>query len=441
MPDTINNFMSSKMKCTNCEGLEKIAKSVKLERFAVPQLSNLLKVTTEHVCPKCGGKSSTEPYYCFNQSVAEPRISGNMPADTKRGLAVLTNWMPSLVYVQYRAISRTGEDILFPTDEGEIRDGSLRGNYGDSDLMIEFALEYFNQYQVAMPKMRLPKRLSELMPALLLLVISVELAMKAYLLRSGAKNPSHHDLGKLYEALDVEHKKCIEQKFTDSMTVQNITKLGVSAPSLKAILKEYSQSRYTQQGVYMDAKYYAESTITLPKSSQLKGSSFGAGTPYPIFLPVIAQALIDTYEFYSGNARLKRMGAKIQKDINRTLIGHRDWKLVPSSLDLVVVEVAYKDGKDSKGADSKPFKSFKRLYPTELFIDWMRGGGCFFLFYKNTDIDILDGKRILNGFEFQVRRDAGINLHKRDLYLLADAIEASNAGEKQFGLPKFVDLV
>ncbi len=364
-----------------------------------------------------------------------------MSAGIKRGLAVLTNWMPSLVYVQYRAISRTGEDILFPTDEGEIRDGSLRGKYGDSDLMIEFALEYFNQYQVIMPKMRLPKRLSEIMPALLLLVISVELAMKAYLLRSGVKNLSHHDLGKLYEALDVEHKKCIERKFADSMMVKNITKLGVNAPSIKAILKDYSQSRYTQRGVYMDAKYYAESTTTLPKSSQLKGSSFGAGTPYPIFLPVITQVLISTYEFYSGNARLKRMGAKIRKDANRTLIGHRDWKLIPSSLNLVVVEVAYKDGRDSKGVDAKTFKNFRKLYPTKFFVDWLRGGGYFFLFYKDVNIDISDGKRIVNGLKLQVRRNTGINLHKRDLYLLADAIEAFNAGEKQFGSPKFVDSV
>ena len=427
------------MKCSNCGKSEKIAKLVRLERFAVPQLSNLLKRTIEHVCPECGCKSSTESYYSLGQSVVEPRIAGNSFADIKQGAASLTNWAPSLVAIGYRAVSRTGENILFPVDEGEIRDGALRGKYGDPDLMIEFALEYFNQYQITMPKMRLPRRLSEIMPALLLLVVSVELAIKAYFLRSETKNFPHHDLGKLYEELESEHRRCIEQKFLDSTMVQNITKLGVGAPAIKTILKGYSQSCYTQRGIYMDAKYYAESTATLPKDSQLRGTSFGAGTPYPIFLPVIAEILISTYEFYSGNVRLKRMGAKIRKDINRNLIGHRDWKLIPISLGLVVVEVAYKAGKDSKGVDSKAFKDFKRLYPTKFIIDWMRGGGYSFLFYEGADADIRDGKSTVEGLEFQVRRNTGINLHKRDLYLLADAIEASNAGKKRFGAPKFID--
>ena len=61
----------------------------------------------------------------------------------------------------------------------------------------------------------------------------------------------------------------------------------------------------------MDVRYYAEPTTKLHHGSNLvKGR-----TPYPVFLPDVVRALIDTYRHYSGAERLRRLGADLLEGV------------------------------------------------------------------------------------------------------------------------------
>ena len=75
--------------------------------------------------------------------------------------------------------------MLYPEHEGRLSAGHAIDRYGDPDLMAEFAAEYLKQYWVIVPKGRLPQTVSEMMPALNLLVNAAELAIKSDLIRSG----------------------------------------------------------------------------------------------------------------------------------------------------------------------------------------------------------------------------------------------------------------
>ena len=44
------------------------------------------------------------------------------------------------------------------------------------------------------------------------------------------------------------------------------------------------------------------------REPSLKGGKLVKNTPYPIFLPVIVQTMLDVYAFFSGAERLKRLG-------------------------------------------------------------------------------------------------------------------------------------
>ena len=64
--------------------------------------------------------------------------------------------------------------------EARIQTGTGVDQYGDPDLMTEFAKEYLKQHWVLLQPGRLPQTLVEVMPSLLLLVTAAELAMKAF---------------------------------------------------------------------------------------------------------------------------------------------------------------------------------------------------------------------------------------------------------------------
>ena len=105
------------------------------------------------------------------------------------------------VPVQFPATYQVGQDVLWPTFEGNVQDGTVIDRYGDPDLMLEFAEQYFKLYEAAMPAGRLPEGLVEVLTALHLLVTAAELGFKACLTRDG-KDASGHSLEQLYEVLD-----------------------------------------------------------------------------------------------------------------------------------------------------------------------------------------------------------------------------------------------
>ena len=88
-------------------------------------------------------------------------------------------------------VLRAGENVLFPAHEGRLSSGHAIDRHGDPDLMAEFSAEYLKQYRAILPKGRLPRTVSEMMPALHLLMNAAELAIKADLIRSSKESRSH----------------------------------------------------------------------------------------------------------------------------------------------------------------------------------------------------------------------------------------------------------
>ena len=86
---------------------------------------------------------------------------------------------------------------MFPEHEGRLSTGHAIDRHGDPDLMAEFSAEYLKQYCAIVPQGRLPRTISEMMPALHLLVNAAELALKADLIRSD-KDSGGHSLNELY---------------------------------------------------------------------------------------------------------------------------------------------------------------------------------------------------------------------------------------------------
>ena len=176
------------------------------------------------------------------------------------------------------------------------------------------------------PPVDLPESLKEIMPALLLLVTAVELALKAYLIRSEKSFGRGHSLVDLYSRLDPAHCAEVERRLANSETSAALLVLKVGPPKITDILRLYSQTYGGESSVYMDVRYYAEPTTKLHRGSNLVKSN----TPYPIFLPDVVRALIDTYRHHSGFERLRRLGADILEGVRDSgNDNHGHWGLIP----------------------------------------------------------------------------------------------------------------
>ena len=117
--------------------------------------------------------------------------------------------------MDYPGVLIPGQNVLYPAHEGKLSTGHAIDRYGDPDLMAEFAVEYLKQYWAIVPKGRLPHSVSEMMPALNLLVNAAELAIKADLIRSG-NDSDGHSLLTLYRRVDCKHREEIEPAFRRS---------------------------------------------------------------------------------------------------------------------------------------------------------------------------------------------------------------------------------
>ena len=117
--------------------------------------------------------------------------------------------------LSYPAVFSAVDHVLFPTFEGTIQDGTVVDQHGKPELMVDFAEEYLRQFWTLLPIGQLPNRLMEIMPALLLLFTSTELALKAFWIRSNHQLVGH-SLTDLYQKLDPKHKRYIEGRFAVS---------------------------------------------------------------------------------------------------------------------------------------------------------------------------------------------------------------------------------
>ena len=329
-----------------------------------------------------------------------------------------------MMSLQYQGAFQAGENVLFPAHEGRLSSGHAIDRHGDPDLMAEFSAEYLKQYWAILPKGRLPRTVSEMMPALHLLINAAELAMKADLIRSG-KDSGGHSLQTLYRSLDCEHRREIERRFAEADPNANLKALGFEdRPTAESVLGLYGDG-FGWTKVYEDTRYLAEPTTRL-KSGKLKGGNLIKDTLYPIFLPVLVQTMIDAYAFFSGVERLKRLGAEVvhrSRDPGNDNDNHGDWRLVPSSVGLVVVRVAQFVATDKQGVVRPVFDRFKATRPPGYCTSWMYGGNKL-LFYRVGEEHPEDGEAVIDGLECRIWYTGRLGMHARDLYLLADALEA-----------------
>ena len=425
--------MAVRGKCFKCGEQEFRVESDNAFRLGVPWLSSFFQREVEYACTICGEVRQWSPTL-FNVGNGQPSISLRPPSDddvVEHKHALVSNH-PSgkdLMSIQYPAVFRDTENVLLPVSEGNVQDATSVDRYGDPDLMADFAEEYLRQFYAIMPTGRLPGSLKEIMPALLLLVTAVELTLKAYLIRSEKSFGRGHFLVDLYSRLDPAHREGAERRLADSETSAALLALRVDPPKITDILRLYSQTYGGESSVYMDVRYYAEPTTRLHRGSNLLKSN----TPYPIFLPDVVRALIETYRHHSGFERLRRLGADILEGVRDSgSDNHGHWGLVPSSLGLVVVSVSQRAGMDAKEESLKVYEGFKKSHPTGFTADWMYGGNTLF-FYRVGGQGFLDGETLIDGLECMVWSKGRMGLHSRELNRLADALEAASKGEDRLG--------
>ncbi len=175
-----------KGKCANCGNQEWRVESSRTVRFGVPQLASLSQIAVDYACRVCGKvERSLSDMEIFRPDISQRGETSH--AEVEHKWALIHKMSSSgllLPTIQYPAVSRVGENVLLPTSEGNVQDGTVIDQYGKPNLMVEFAEEYLKQYWSVMPAGRLPDTLSEVMPALLLLFTATELAIKAYWIRA-----------------------------------------------------------------------------------------------------------------------------------------------------------------------------------------------------------------------------------------------------------------
>ena len=425
--------MAVQGKCFKCGDQEFRVESDNTFRLGVPWLSSFYQREIEYACTICGEVRQWSPTL-FNLRNGQPSASLRPPSDDdvverKRALVSHYSSGKDVMSIQYPAVFRDTENVLFPVSEGNVQDATSVDRYGDPDLMADFAEEYLRQFCAIMPTGRLPGSLKEIMPALLLLVTAVELALKAYLMRSEKSFGRGHSLVDLYSRLDPAHCEEVERRLANSETSAALLVLKIDAPKITDILRLYSQTYGGESSVYMDVRYYAEPTTKLHRGSNLVKSN----TPYPIFLPDVVRALIDTYRHHSGFERLRRLGADLLEGVRDSgNDNHGHWGLVPSSLGMVVVSVSQSAGMDAKDESLNVYEGFKKSHPTSFTADWMYGGNTL-LFYRVGGQGFLDGETLIDGLECRVWSTRRMGLHSRELNRLADALEAASAGEDRLG--------
>ena len=111
-------------------------------------------------------------------------------------------------------------------------------------------------------------------------------------------------------------------------------------------------------------------------------------------------------------------GARASVDDN-----HGDWRLVPSSLGLVVVQVRQKARMGDGQAELPEYRRWKESRSPGFSTSWMYGGSGL-LFYRADKSTPVDSTMKIDGIECRIWCDERLGMHSRDLYQLADALDA-----------------
>ena len=392
-------------------------------RHEVAALGRPLQREQTYVCGNCGWALESGA----NHPGAIPFPAGGAgarKAHPMRTLVMFRDNAGGLANVGYAAVRVADTRQVLPKREGTIQDGTVVDQYGDPELMARFAVQYMEAFRAVMPYGRTPTSLVETMPALHLLVMAVELVLKADLMRSGKNPGKQHRLEHLYEALDESHRQEAEARFGRCDENARLAGVGERGPQMVDVLRVYDRSYGGASQVYLDTRYYAESTEKFSESSGLKGANLSKSqTPYPIFLPQVAESLIAMFGFFEGAARLQRRGGEVRRGTRARVKGnHGEWGFVPASLGLLAVQVRQADRMDAPRAELAEFTRWREDRPAGYVASWAYGGSML-LFYPAVEEAPTDGETDIDGIDCRIWHRERLGMHSRDLYGLADALE------------------
>ena len=209
---------------------------------ALPEVRSPLEFVEPFGCPTCGQEvSRTIGFVSADRRVERCATPRTQSAAERQNGHVWRIDGQAARSLNYPAVTVPGGNVPFAAPAGRLSAGRLFHRYGNPDLMAEFAGQYLKPYRAIAPKGRLPQTMTEMMPALhLLLVHCAELALKADLIRSG-KARGGHDLRALSRGLEDEHREEAERRFVDAAPNAPLNALGADRPTVENVLGMYEQ--------------------------------------------------------------------------------------------------------------------------------------------------------------------------------------------------------
>ncbi|MYB05009.1 MAG: hypothetical protein F4Y24_01520 [Gemmatimonadetes bacterium] len=412
--------------CHQCGRQEFLPGPIRIFFHTVTALGSPVQVERPFTCANCGQEIQTEVSYHMGQAKRASGDRSHGRVENMRAMISMRDDTGQFASVQYPAVWLTDTREVLPTREGTIQDGTVVDRHGDPELMARFAAHYLSAYRAAMPNGRPPRSVVEIMPALHLLVMATELVIKADLMRSDKDAGNRHSLRELYEALDDAHRQDADDRFARCDPNAKLAMVGQTTLTISDVLAVYDSSYGGASKVYLDTRYYAEPTTKFRESTGLHGANLvKASTPYPIFLPHVVEHLIATFRFFDGAARLQRLGGQVRQGARAAIENnHGDWGLVPSSLDLIVLQVAQNVWMDANGGELPQFRRWIHSRPPIFSTAWKYGGSRL-LFYRPEEHTPSDSEQNIDGIRCRIWRDTALGMHSRDLYRLANALEST----------------
>ena len=241
-------------------------------RHELPTLGRVVQTEQVYVCPQCTREVRWEMQYRLvdadiNRGNRVPSAGSSKGRNKKIHAQVIgESDQKRYTDLQYSAVWNEDTGHVLPIHEGTIQDGTYIDLEGNAELMAEFAKQYLSGYRSNMPTGGLPTSVVEVMPALHLLLIAAELALKADLIRSNLKPGKRHTLKYLYSRLEGSHREAIDELFAECDPVVRLNAAEMAPPSVVDTMAVYDRSYGGRSNVYLDSRYYAEPGLSMFKS-------------------------------------------------------------------------------------------------------------------------------------------------------------------------------
>lgn len=424
-------------KCDKCKSTAGfVAKQPEVTWYFLPNSGSPIEQNTGLVCKNCGYEGHFHHNVSSTKSAEFPIIaewdehsSQSEPASFFYGNGLVMGFFccRKMLLLPNDSSSRTNTAKLtvnYPVTEGYINSPNWIDQHGDPDLMMEFSMQYLKGYHAIMPKNRLPNRISEIAPALSLILNSAELALKAFKYRSEnlCTESRGHVLENLYLQMEEEHITEIETRFAETELCKILKNIGAELPPINHLFKHYEPD-YRMIMAYNTSRYFAEPTVVTDRKWP-KNWRESKPMMYPIFLPSLIQVLFDVYVHTSGYNKIRRIYKSIE-DIkfssNLSFQMYGGWSMKPSMFGLISVCIPQTEVIDEQGADSEIFTKFlakrKPVYRSK------RSGTHIQLLFYECDAFSENGSKQVDGVNCDISESKEIGFTSIELYRLAKSME------------------